>query len=109
MKWLWIVLLTASLAAQPTIDPVGRWKIFHSDGTPIWVEVRPDGTCTSDWAKGERGRWTLDQGKLLLDWSDGWRDLITVDGQRLRKKGYAPGAPLEGQPSNQTAAYKVKK
>lgn len=110
MRKVWLVtwMLPLWLWAQSPIEPVGRWKIFHSDGAPIWVEVKADGSCSSDWGKGEKGRWKLDQGSLLLDWSDGWRDIISVEGKGLKKAGYAPGVPLTGKPSNRTAAYKIK-
>ncbi len=108
-QWILALAFVGQLGAEPQLEPVGRWKIFHSDGKPIWVEVKADGSCRSDWAQGEKGRWKLEKGRLLLDWSDGWRDLIVVEGQQFRKIGYAPGVPLEGKPSNRTAAYKIQK
>lgn len=87
-------------------DAVGRWQIFHTDGTPIYVTLYPNHKARSSW-ENETGHWTVVDGRLVMIWSDGWRDVITTEQGRYRKAGYAPGNRDLAAPSNRTAAYKL--
>ncbi len=98
-----LLLLLAALAWTP----VGCWEIAHTDGTPIHVRVLADGTCTSDWDQGEQGKWRLEGGKLWLEWSDGWTDVIEEHEGGFRKSAWGPGVPREGPPTNRTRARKT--
>jgi hypothetical protein len=99
--------IRSSLAARSSINkPVGSWRLFHSDGKPLMVYVKDDGTCYSDWEE-QQGTWSSKDGQLLLTWSDGWQDLITENQGLLRKQGFAPKVPLTGKPANMTEAYKL--
>ena len=102
-----LFILSLPALAEEAIKPLGRWKIFHSDGRPIFVTVLPDGKATCTGAEATEGNWKLNQGRLDLVWSDGWRDLIVVEGKGYRKWGYAPKASLDSPPGNKTAAYKI--
>jgi hypothetical protein len=103
---LFMLLHTASADVLSRLA-VGRWQIFHGDGTPIYVTLYPDHRARSSWGEGETGRWSVVNGNLLMTWSDGWRDVITTEQGRFRKAGYAPGNRDLAAPSNRTAAYKL--
>lgn len=100
--------LLASAGAQPGpwSQAAGRWEIFHSDGTPIFVTLYPDHRARSSW-QDERGRWLIVEDRLVMRWTDGWRDVITMEQGRFRKSGYAPGNHDLARPDNRTAAYKL--
>ena len=106
--FLLILCLSAMSWATPALKPVGRWKIFHSDGRPIFVTVSADGRCASS-SENQKGSWKLESGQLLLLWSDGWKDVISQYQGRLRKAGYAPGVPITARAVNLTAAFKLSR
>ena len=89
-------------------EPVGIWKVAHSNGAPFHITARADGSASSDWGEGEQGRWAFEGARLHFTWSDGWHDFIFRAGDHFAKVAYEPGAPLTGQPSNRTTADKVK-
>ncbi|CAN0456585.1 unnamed protein product, partial [Phaeothamnion confervicola] len=103
--FLW---LTAAACASPTLQPVGRWKIFHSDGRPIFVQVSADGRCVSP-GENQKGTWKLENGSLTFTWSDGWKDVIQYHQGRLIKLGFGPGVPVSAKAVNQTAAFKLRR
>jgi len=105
-KTLLFLALAATAWADP-FNPVGRWKIFHTDGAPILVTLYPNHKAESDWQEGEKGTWLWIEGRLVMRWKDGWRDLITLREGRFEKLGYAPGNRDLKNPSNRTAAYRL--
>lgn len=111
MKKVLIALLLSGMAwARPPAfpDPVGRWTIYHSDGQPIQVTLHANHRAESSWGEeGQKGRWQVVQGKLVMRWSDGWRDVVTLHEGRYEKLGYAPGNRDQSKPSNRTRAYKI--
>ncbi|MBI3924212.1 MAG: BMP family ABC transporter substrate-binding protein [Armatimonadetes bacterium] len=88
-------------------QPLGRWLIHHTDGTPIRVTVRSDGTCASDWAAGEYGVWRFQDDRLFLVWTDGWLDVIQRSGEGFEKRGWGPGIPRDDPPTNLNRAEKT--
>lgn len=107
LKVFLALCLVSNLASGlPRLTPVGRWKLFHSDGTPLYVQVYANGKATSSW-QGQHGRWSVKNGKLLLEWSDGWKDLIVPTADGYQKSGYAPEADISKPASNHTKAYQL--
>lgn len=104
------LLLLICLATACFADPfqaVGRWRMYHTDGTPIIVTLYKNHSALSDWENGSRGHWKWVNGHLVMRWKDGWRDVITLTEGRYEKLGYAPGNRDIAAPSNRTAAYKL--
>lgn len=101
-----LLLCTATALSEPIEKPVGNCKIFHGDGRPIFVQVRPNGTAHCRGSEGTQGSWKLVDGRLELQWSDGWRDVVVRVKSTYRKLGYAPGHQGQARPDHETAAYR---
>lgn len=101
------VLLATAASAQPprTFDPVGRWRFFHTDGTPFTARLTADQTAATDWDGGEHGIWRWEGGMVRMIYTDGWDDVLAVgsDGHFV-KRGWSPDADRCGAASNQTNA-----
>ena len=94
--------------ARP-FSPLGRWRFFHTDGTPFLARIMPDGNATTDWDGGERGIWRWEGEAVRLLYTDGWDDLLFLDpaGRGFLKRGWAPGVDRCGAPSTQTRAERL--
>ena len=107
MKRLLLLLCLATAAAADPFAAAGRWRIYHTDGSPITVTLYPNHSARSDWENGTRGHWRWVKGNLVMRWKDGWRDVVMLKEGRFEKLGYAPGNRDEAAPSNRTAAYQL--
>jgi hypothetical protein len=115
-----LVLITVGCAAPtaptptpgPTqpFDPVGHWKLLHTDGTIFYITLNPDGTGLSFWekAEGTPGTWRFDGERLVCTWKDKWTDIIFKEGDSFVKIAYKDRKP-EGPPDNRNKAEKVDK
>ena len=107
--------LAAAAAPSPGMpppgpfDPGGRWRFFHSDGTPFLARLLADQTATTDYgADGERGIWRWDGGAVRMIYTDGWDDMLSrePDGS-FRKRAWAPGGDRCAPPANDARAERV--
>ena len=91
-----------------TFDPVGRWRFFHSDGTPFIARLAADQSAATNWDGGEHGIWRWEAGAVRVLYTDGWDDLLAAgpDGQ-FAKRGWSPDADRCGPASNQTKANRI--
>lgn len=71
------------------------------------VVLAPDGGAVSNWSKGphgargESGRWVIANGRIVIDYVDGWRDVILRKPTgELAKRSWGPGVARDGAPSN---------
>jgi hypothetical protein len=103
-------------SAQPAppprpFDPVGRWRFFHTDGTPFLARLMPDQTAATDWDGGERGIWRWEgNGAVRVLYTDGWDDLLSRDPSGrggFLKRGWAPGADRCRPPTNRGRAERL--
>lgn len=88
-------------------DPVGHWKLAHTDKTLFYITLNADGTGFSYWESGSPGNWKFQGDRLVCTWKDGWTDIIFKEGDGFKKFGYEPGKKPEGPPTNTTKAEKV--
>ena len=105
------LLIFLSLLSVVWADPfpaAGRWRLYHSDGTPILVTLYPNHKARSSVGRGEKGYWRWVEGRLVMRWKDGWRDVVTLHDGRFEKMGYAPDNHDRLKPSNRTPAYKLQ-
>ncbi len=83
------------LASLPQNDDqalkqTGSWQVYDSEGDPYTIQLGPDGTASSSWAKGpsgfrgQRGNWREVNGTIHIGWNDDTHDAITPD-----TEGYA--------------------
>ena len=104
-----ILITTAASAQQPQkFDPVGRWRFFHTDGTPFTARLGADQTAATDWDGGEHGIWRWEGAMVRMIYTDGWDDLLSIapDGHFV-KHGWGPQADRCGSASNQTNAERL--
>jgi hypothetical protein len=85
---------------QQPFDPVGHWKLVHTDGSLFYITLRADGTGRSHWEKGSDGKWRFEGDRLICSWEDGWTDVITRQGDGFVKIAYEKGRKPEGTPTN---------
>ncbi len=86
---------------------IGTWTLTDSENTTFDVIIDADGSAISNWSKGptsaqgEQGSWKIEQGRLVIDYTDGWRDVVipTAAG-RFAKEGFEPGASRDGMATN---------
>ncbi|MBY0526439.1 MAG: hypothetical protein K2R98_23800 [Gemmataceae bacterium] len=106
---LLLLLVVCGCSGKPAapFDPVGHWKLLHTDGKPFYITVKSDGTGTSTWGEGATGTWKFEGERLVLTWTDGWTDVITKDGDGFKKIAYEPGRKPEGAPTNSGKAERI--
>ena len=95
-------------------EAVGSWTLADDENATFDVRLSAQGTAVSNWSKGpasargEQGRWAVVDGRIVIDYTDGWRDVIVAasDG-KFRKESFAPNAPRGGAPTNATLAIRT--
>jgi hypothetical protein len=95
-------------------ESVGTWSLTDSENELFNVVLQPDGAAVSTWwkgdegAKGERGRWMIENGVLIVRWTDGWIDAVRRGHSGYEKYSYGPGVPASAAPTNFGQAVKVE-
>lgn len=95
-------------------EAVGTWSLTDSENELFNVLLQPDGAAVSTWwkgddgAKGERGRWMIENGVLIVRWTDGWIDAVRRGPSGYEKYSYGPGVPASATPTNFGQAVKVE-
>jgi len=100
-------------AIEPA-EAIGSWSLADDENATFDVRLSARGTAVSNWSKGpasaegEQGSWRIVDGRIVIDYTDGWRDVIVADTQgRFRKESFAPKAPRDGAPTNATLAVRT--
>lgn len=88
-------------------DFVGNWKVADGDNVTFYITLNSDGTAISTWGDGQSGTWKMAADKAHVTWSDGWVNVLYKAGSNFKKNAFAPGAKLDGIPTNSSAAEKV--
>lgn len=95
-------------------EAVGTWSLTDSENQLFNVMLQPDGAAVSTWwkgddgAKGERGRWMIENGVLIVRWTDGWIDAVRRGHSGYEKYSYGPGVPANSTPTSFGQAVKVE-
>lgn len=95
-------------------EAVGTWSLTDSENELFNVMLQPDGAAVSTWwkgddgAKGERGRWMIENGVLVVRWTDGWIDAVRRGHSGYEKYSYGPGVPAHSTPTSFGQAVKVE-
>ncbi|MEI6241862.1 MAG: hypothetical protein WCP39_00460 [Chlamydiota bacterium] len=92
---------------------VGTWEVTGTEinskePKPFSIELQKKGIAISNWGKGEKGKWKIVGERAEIRWNDGWIEFIYKEGHHYKKIGYAPGSPLDGVPTNESKAKKIK-
>jgi hypothetical protein len=92
----------------------GTWSLTDDENCTFDVRLSATGGAVSNWSKGptsaqgESGRWAVEGDRIVIDYTDGWRDVIrhSTTG-KFQKASYAPGTPRDGAPSNSGLAVRT--
>ena len=92
---------------------VGIWKVQDVKARDFYITLAADGSATSTWTAAEdqrrnqTGKWVEADGKVTIEWHNGWREVIEASGEAFVKKAFAPKMKLEDEPANSSPAVKV--
>jgi hypothetical protein len=86
----------------------GVWKVKDSAGQPFKITLSADGNAKASLHKEMVGTWKEEGDAAVITWKTGWTTKIVKEGKHYKKMGYRQGQPLDGPPSNSSAAKKVK-
>lgn len=88
-------------------DAAGAWTLVDDENVTFDVVLAADGGAVSNWSKGphgalgESGRWVIADGRIVIDYIDGWRDVILRKPTgELAKRSWGPGVARDGAPTN---------
>jgi hypothetical protein len=105
---------SGTIATEITRDVAeGTWALTDSENGLFNVNLLNDGVAISNWckgadgAKGEHGTWKIDEGVLVMNWTDGWLDVIQLGHIGFEKYSYAPRVNRQGPPTSFGQAVKV--
>ena len=96
------------------VDFPGTWTTTGEQGQIFDLVIFPNGQVVTNWtkstggARGQRGLWRQENGRLIALSDDGWTDMIEAVEGGFYHKGFSPGTPLHGTPTNQAAASRVE-
>ena len=105
---------SGTIATEITRDVAeGTWALTDGENCLFDVNLLNDGVAISNWckgtdgAKGEHGTWKIEDGVLVMNWTDGWLDVIQLGHIGFEKYSYAPRVNRQGPPSSFGQAVKV--
>jgi hypothetical protein len=88
------LLVPAELAA----DRKQYSGTYQADG--FTISLNPDGTASKSHALDSPGLWSGSGKAIVVAWVDGWKDVLMIDGDKIKKMAYKPGESINGKPSN---------
>lgn len=86
---------------------IGNWHVYDDEGNEFYIMINPDGKAESNWDTGQEGEWKIVDNRLVIIWTDGWKDVIFLEGKKYQKLGFAPNTPLEGESYGKAHAERV--
>src|SRR5262245_17135841 len=97
-----------SFSASAASEFEGRWKVKDTKGHPFEIVLTADGNAKAEHKdKPLTGAWKEENGAAVITWNTGWTTKITKDGSTFKKEAWDKGKPLDGPPSNTSAAEKA--
>ncbi len=95
----WLIPETDSMRRE---DVAGTYTVSEHDKGSFKLALNADGTARKSHAPHILGRWlgTKAQEKILVCWTDGWRDLLTKAENGWTKSSYPPATSLKERPIN---------
>lgn len=92
----------------------GIWKVQDGKGRDFYITLAADGSATSTWTveadkrRNQTGAWKVTDGKVVITWDNGWREVVTTSEGGFAKSAFAPKQKLEDKPANTSPAVKVE-
>ncbi len=120
------------LASVRPADAAGTWALSDNLNNGFNVVLSPGGSAFSTWGRanpakpGETGSWRIEGGRIIIDFTSGWRDEIIpaadafsaknaddpeapfIESDDFVQESWAPGADRAAAPSNGGRAVKLK-
>jgi len=100
-------------AKQTPVEFAGTWTTTDEQGQVFDIVVFPNGQTVTNWtkgnagARGQRGLWRQENGRLIALFDDGWTDVIQSADGGFVHQGFSPGTPLDGTATNQAPASRA--
>ena len=105
-----LVVAMTSVSGFAASDFEGVWKVKDTQGKAFKIKLSADGTAAAKReGEGMKGTWKDEDGAAVISWDSGWTTKIMKDGDKYKKVAFEKGAPLDGTPTNSSAAKKVTK
>jgi len=102
--------LTVAACSPPSAKSefAGSWNVADTAGMPFQITLGDDGSATAD-RSGEAmvGTWKEENGAAVISWKDGWTTKIVKEGDGYKKMAWDKGVPVDGPPSNTSAAART--
>lgn len=103
-----LVVALTSVSGFAASDFEGVWKVKDTQGKNFKIKLSADGTAKAKReSEGLKGTWKDEDGTAVISWDSGWTTKIMKDGDTYKKVAFDKGAPLDGTPTNTSAAKKV--
>ncbi len=96
------------------VEFAGAWTTTDEQSQVFDLVLFPNGQAVTNWtkgtagAKGQRGLWRQENGRLTAVYDDGWTDVIVAAEGGFSHQGFAPGTPLDGPPTNTAPASRIE-
>ena len=95
-------------------EVVGVWALTDRRNSTFNIRLAADGSAVSTWSAGpsgsigERGRWTLVDGRVVIEWNTGWQDTIAIGLMGIEQWSWSPGADRAGLPTTFGMAVPIR-
>jgi hypothetical protein len=87
------------------IEWASKWRIIGEDGsTASFFLLEADGSATKSHAPDATGRWQSHKAGVLIEWSDGWKDILVPDTSGISKRAFGPERSIDDEPTNTQTA-----
>ncbi|MCH2132496.1 MAG: hypothetical protein MK116_01975 [Phycisphaerales bacterium] len=95
------------------VDYMGTWAINDTENQLFNIVVRPDRSVVSNWSKGtrgawgERGTWKRSGARMIIEYGDGWTDVLFPSRYGVSRQSYRPGVTTTDTPTSVGSAVAV--
>ena len=91
-------------------EVAGTYTVTEHGKVAFNLVLNADGTARKSHAPRILGRWlgTNSQDRILVCWTDGWRDVLTKEQDDWKKEAFPPAVSLAGKSVNPGVVSKVK-
>jgi hypothetical protein len=94
-------------AARDAIEFADRYRIITNSDQTYELNLFPNRTAQQSNKPEVRGGWVGTSDRVLIVWSDGWRDMLVGDGDSLKRQAFGPSISLTASPSETGEAVRI--